>query len=46
MPGIDPEFICHRRHINFGSKEHAEAVKVEVNKLQQAGEFKKVFYPK
>lgn len=27
------------------SKEHAEAVKEEVNKLKQVGQIKKVFYP-
>ena len=44
-PEIDPEFICHRLNVNSGavsrrqppwcsSKEHAEVVKEEVNKLK------------
>ena len=44
-PGIDPEFICHQSNVNSGavprrqppwcsSKEHAEVVKEEVNKLK------------
>ncbi|XP_065624600.1 uncharacterized protein LOC136065392 [Quercus suber] len=55
-PGIDPSFICHRLNVNplvtprkqpprRPSKEHAEAVKEEVNKLKRAGAIKEVFYP-
>ena len=47
VPGIDLEFICHRLNVNSyavpqkqpprrSSKEHVEAVKVEVNKFKQA----------
>ena len=57
VPGIDPEFICHRLNVNpeatpqkqpprRSSKEHAEAIKVEVNKLKQAMTIKEIFYPK
>ena len=56
VPGIDPEFICHWLNVNpeatpqkkpprCSSKEHAEAVRVEVNKLKQAGAIKEIFYP-
>nr|XP_023916559.1 uncharacterized protein LOC112028136 [Quercus suber] len=50
-PGIDPSFICHRLNVNPSvtpkkqpprrpSKEHAEAIKEEVNKLKCAGAIK------
>ena len=55
-PGIDPKFICHHLNINPSitpkrqpprrpSKEHVEAVKSEVTKLNQTGVIKEVFYP-
>ena len=55
-PGIDPKFICHRLNVNSdamprrqppwrSSKEHAEAVKEEVNKLKRARAIKEIFYP-
>ena len=45
VPGIDPEFICYQLNLNpnatprkqpprCSSKEHVEAVRVEVNKLK------------
>ena len=45
VPGIDLGFICHQLNVNLGatpckqppwrsSKEHAEVVRVEVNKLK------------
>lgn len=54
--GIDPSFICHRLNVNPSvtpkkqpprrpSKEHAETIKEEVNKLKRAGAIKEVFYP-
>ena len=54
--GINPEFICHQLNVSpeatpckqppwRSSKEHVEAVRVEVNKLKQAGAIKEVFYP-
>jgi len=56
VPEIDPRFICHQLNVNLdatprkqppqrSSKEHAEAVRVEVNKLKQAGAIKEIFYP-
>ncbi|XP_065631943.1 uncharacterized protein LOC136068550 [Quercus suber] len=55
-PGIDPSFICHCLNVNplviskkqpprRPSKEHAEAIKEEVNKLKHTGAIKEVFYP-
>ena len=57
VPRIDPGFICHQLNVNPGafprkqpprrsSKDHAEAVRIEVNKLKQAGAIKEIFYPK
>ena len=54
-PGVDPNFICHNLNVNpmvipkkqppwHSSKEHAKAVKEEVNKLKRAGAIKEVFY--
>ena len=54
---MDPKFICHHLNVNpmvvlkkqpprHSSKEYAEAVKEEVNKLKRAGAIKEVFYPK
>ena len=56
VPGIDPKFICHQLNVNLeaiprrqppqhSSKEHVKVIKVEVNKLKQAGAIKEVFYP-
>ena len=55
-PGVDPKFICHHLKVNLlitlrkqppwrPSKEHAKAVREEVNRLKQAGAIKEVFYP-
>ena len=55
IPGINPELACHRLNVNpeailckqpprRSSKDHAEAVRVEVNKLKQAGAIKETFY--
>ena len=54
-PKVDLEFICHhlngnpaitprRQQPRQTSKEHAEAVKQEVNKLKQVGATKEVFF--
>ena len=54
--GVDLEFICHYLKVNplitprkqpprRPSKEHAEAVRVEMIRLKQAGAIKEVFYP-
>ena len=45
VPGVDPNFICHHLNVNLAvvtkrqpprlfSKEHAKAVKEEVNKFK------------
>ena len=55
--GVDLNFICHHLNVNplaipkkqpprRSSREHSDAVKVEVLKLKQAGAIKEVFYPK
>ena len=55
-PGVDLDFICHHLNVNLSvmpkkqplrrpSKEHANAVKVEVMKLKKVGVIKEVFYP-
>ena len=55
-PRVDPDFICHHLNVNPAVlpknqppwrliKEHSNVVKVEVNKLKQAGAIKEVFYP-
>ena len=57
VPGINPRFICHQLNVNpwalprkqpprRSSKDHAEAVRIEVKKLKQAGAIKEIFYPK
>ena len=54
-PGVDLDFICHLLNVNPSiipkkqqprcpSKEHADAVREEVMKLQKAGAIKEVFY--
>ncbi|XP_057452759.1 uncharacterized protein LOC130744604 [Lotus japonicus] len=56
LPGIDPKFICHKLALNPGAKpivqfkrkmgeEKTEAVKVETNKLLEAGFIREVKYP-
>ena len=57
VPVINPRFICHQLNVNpwalprkqpprRSSKDHAEAVRIEVKKLKQAGAIKEIFYPK
>ena len=56
-PGVDSSFICHHLNVNPSitpkkqpprrlSKEHFNAVKDEVTRLNQAWAIKEVFYPK
>ena len=56
VPGIDPRFMSHQLNVNHGalprkqppqrsSKDHAKAVRIEVNKLKQIGAIKEIFYP-
>ncbi|XP_075669744.1 uncharacterized protein LOC142639458 [Castanea sativa] len=53
--GIDPRFICHQLNVNpkamprkqphrRSSKDHAEAIRIKVNKLKQARAIKEIFY--
>ena len=53
--GVDLDFIFHHLNVNptilhrkqppqRSSKEHSDAIKKEVNKLEQAGVIKEVFY--
>ena len=55
VPGINPGFICHQLNVNpeamprkkpprWSSKDHFEAVRIEVNKLKQAGAINEIFY--
>ena len=55
MPKIDPEFLFHWMNVNSdavpqkqppwpSSKEHVEAVKIEVNKLKKARAIKEIYY--
>ena len=54
VPRVDPNFICHHLNVNLvaiprkqqpwcSSKEHANVVKEEVNKLKKARAIKEVF---
>ena len=43
---MNPEATPQRQPHRHSSKEHTEAVRVEVNKLKQAGAIKEIFYPK
>ena len=57
MPGLDPNFICHKLNVDPGARpvvqrgrraasQHAEAVVKEVEKLLEAGSIKEILYPK
>ena len=43
---MNPEATPQRQPHRHSSKKHTEAVRVEVNKLKQAGAIKEIFYPK
>lgn len=56
VPRVDLDFICHHLNVNpaaiprkqqpwCSSKEHANVVKEEANKLKRIRAIKKVFYP-
>ena len=56
IPGLNPEFICHRLNVDPSatpkkqpprrpSNEHVEVIKSEVVKLKQVGAIKEIFYP-
>ena len=42
---MNPEMIPRKQPPQHSSKEHAKAVRVEVNKLKQARAIKEIFYP-
>ena len=42
---MNPEMIPRKQPPQRSSKEHAKAVRVEVNKLKQARAIKEIFYP-
>ena len=55
VPKVDPEFIVHKLNVDpsfppkkqkprRSAKEHVEAVKMEVNRLKEAGAIKEVFF--
>ena len=55
VPRIDPSLACHWLIVNpevvprkqppqQSSKDHVEAVRIEVNKLKKAGAIKEIFY--
>ena len=57
VPRIDLRLACHKLNVNpeamqrkqppqRSSKDRAEAIKTEVNKLKQARAIKEIFYPK
>ena len=43
---MNPKAIPRKQPHRRSSKENAEAVRVKVNKLKQAGAIKEIFYPK
>ena len=56
MPGVDPEFIVHKLHVDplfppkkqkprRSAKEHVEAVRQEVKRLKEVEAIKEVFFP-
>ena len=56
MPGLDLEFIVHKLNVDLlfpprkqklkrSAKEHVETVKMEVQKLREAGVIREVFFP-
>lgn len=57
VPGVDPEFIVHRLNVDpsfppkkqkprRASKEHVDAVNLEVQRLKEAGVIKEIFFPR
>ena len=56
VPRMDPEFIVHwlnvdlsfppkKQKLRRSTREHVEAVKLEVKRLKEAGAIKEVFFP-
>ena len=57
VPGVDPEFIVHKLNVDpsfplkkqkprRASKEHVDAVNLEVQQLKEAGVIKEIFFPR
>ena len=57
VPGVDPEFIVHKLNVDplfppkkqkprRASKEHVDAVNLEVQRLKEAGAIKEIFFPR
>ena len=57
VPGLDPEFIVHKLNMDpsfppkkqkprRSTKEHVEAVRLEVRRLKKAGAIREIFFPK
>ena len=55
VPGVDPKFIVHRLNVDpsfpskkqkprRSAKEHVKAVKLEVNRLREAGAIREIFF--
>ena len=55
VPGVDPEFIVHRLNVDLSfspkkqkprrsAKEHVKVVKLEVNRLKEAGAIREIFF--
>ena len=56
VPGVDPKFIVHRLNVDpsfppkkqkprRSAREHIEVVKLEVQKLKEAGAIKEIYFP-
>ena len=56
VPGVDPEFIFHKLNMDpsfppkkqkprRSTKEHVEAVRLEVRRLKEAGAIREIFFP-
>ena len=56
VPGVDTEFIVHKLNVDpsfppkkqnprKAAKEHVDAVKLEVQRLKEAGVLRKIFFP-
>ena len=46
VTNVNPKATSRKQPPQRSSKDHAEAIKIEVNKLKQAGAIKEIFYPK
>ena len=57
VPGVDPEFIVHKLNVDpsfppkkqkprRSTKEHVEAIRLEVRRLKEARAIREIFFPK